>query len=254
MLAIERREDIMNLIRAEKSVRVNELALKYHVTEETIRRDLDKLDKEGKVKKTYGGAVLEKPVSEDPSFSDRLKVNMVEKKTIGAKGAELIEDGETIFIDMSTTSLEVIKAVPSTVSITVITNSLEAILVLSQRSNIRLVTIGGTFDKANQFMGGAMANKFIDHYYVDKTFFSVKGLSEIKGLTDSNEEIAEIKSRMVNNAKEAILVVDSSKFGHTALVSNIQLKNINRIVTECQVVERWQKIFDKQGIEVIIAN
>lgn len=254
MLAIERREDIMSLIRADKSVRVSELALKYHVTEETIRRDLDKLDKEGKVKKTYGGAVLEKPVSEDPSFSDRLKVNMAEKKVIGAKGAELIEDGETIFIDMSTTSLEVIKAVPSTVAITVITNSLEAIVVLSKRPNIRLVTIGGTFDKGNQFMGGPMANAFIEHYYVDKTFFSVKGLSKIKGLTDSSEDVAEIKSRMVKNAKEAILVVDASKFGYTALMNNMQLKDINRIITDQQIEESWQLIFDANEVEVITTH
>ena len=251
MLAIERREDIMSLIRAEKSVRVNELALKYHVTEETIRRDLDKLDKAGKVKKTYGGAVLEKPVSEDPSFSDRLKVNMAEKKTIGAKAAELIEDGETIFIDMSTTSLEVIKAVPSTVAITVITNSLEAIVVLSKRPNIRLVTIGGTFDKANQSMGGPMANAFIEHYFVDKTFFSVKGVSKVKGLTDTNEDVAELKARMVKNAKEAILVVDGSKFGYTALMNNIQLKDIHCLVTDHQIDPTWQGIFDDNDIDVI---
>ncbi len=111
MLAIERRQEIMRLIRRDKSVRVHELAGRFEVTEETIRRDLDKLDKEGKVKKTYGGAILEEPVSDDPSFMDRQKVNMDEKKLIAKRASELIEDGETIFIDMSTTALEVIKAV-----------------------------------------------------------------------------------------------------------------------------------------------
>lgn len=248
MLAIERRQDIMALIRRKKSVRVHDLAIQYDVTEETIRRDLDKLDKEGKVTKTYGGAVLENLVSDNPSFTDRLKVNMSQKKTIGAKAAELIEEGETIFIDMSTTALEVIKAVPDTMTITVITNSLEAIIELSKRQNICLVTIGGTFDRSNLFMGGAMANEFIEHYYVDKTFFSVKALSKNRGMMDSKEEVAEIKSKMVLNSREAILVIDGSKVDKTALFNMIALDHVSTVVTDHHLDQEWAEIFEAHNI------
>ncbi len=248
MLAIERRQEIMALIRREKSVRVHDLAIQYDVTEETIRRDLDKLDKEGKITKTYGGAVLENLVSDDPSFTDRLKVNMEQKKAIGAKAAELIEEGETIFIDMSTTALEVIKAVPDTMTITVITNSLEAIIELSKRQNICLVTIGGTFDRSNLFMGGAMANEFIEHYYVDKTFFSVKALSKNRGVMDSKEEVAEIKSKMVLNAREAILVIDGSKVDKTALFNMISLDHISTVVTDHDLDQEWAEILEAHNI------
>ncbi len=251
MLAIERRQDIMALIRREKAVRVHDLAIQYDVTEETIRRDLDKLDKEGKVTKTYGGAVLENHVSEDPSFTDRLKVNMRQKKAIGAKAAELIEDGETIFIDMSTTALEVIKAVPDTITITVITNSLEAVIELSKRQNIRLVAIGGTFDRSNLFMGGAMANRFIEHYYVDKTFFSIKALSKDRGVMDSNEEIAEIRSRMVQNAREAILVVDGSKVDKMALFNVIPLDNISTLITDHILDQEWTDLLKAHDINML---
>lgn len=251
MLAIERRQNIMSLIREKKSVRVHELAIIYDVTEETIRRDLDKLDKEGKIKKTYGGAVLENPVSEDSSFIDRLEVNMDKKKAIGMKAAELIEDGETIFIDMSTTSLEVIKAVDPSKQITVITNSLEAIIVLGKKSNVRLITIGGTYDQNNQFMGGAMSHMFIDYYYADKTFFSVKGITMDRDFMDSKEDVAEIKAKMVKNSKEAILVADASKFEKSALVRVIDPNSVAAIVTDYELDTAWVEYFDTKDIRTV---
>lgn len=254
MLAIERRQEIMEIIRRDKSVRVNSLAVMFNVAEETIRRDLDKLDKEGKVQKTYGGAVLLNIVSEDPSFIDRLKVNIEAKKSMGEKAASLIKDGETIFIDMSTTALEVIKAVPSNINITVITNSLEAIIKLRMKKNIKLITIGGTFDKSNQFMGGTMANRFIDHYYVDKTFFSVKAISIDRGIMDSKEEIAEIRHRMIKNSKEVILVVDASKFDQVALFNVIQMNEITTIVTDKDLDIQWYKTLENSDISAIVVS
>lgn len=254
MLAIERRQEIMVMIKRDQSVRVHDLAPKFNVTEETIRRDLDKLDKEGKVKKTYGGAVLVNPVSEDPSFSDRLKVNMDSKKSIGMKAATLIKDGETIFIDMSTTALEVIKAVPFNINITVITNSLEAIVTLGKMANIKLISIGGTFDKSNQYMGGTMANRFIEHYYVDKTFFSVKAFSKDRGIMDSKEEIAEIKNRMVKNAREAILVIDHSKFNQGALFNVIDLRDLEMVVTDYKLDDAWKSYMTDHNVLPIMTD
>jgi len=251
VLAIERRQNIMSLIREKKSVRVHELAIKYAMTEETIRRDLDKLDKEGKVKKTYGGAIIENPVSVNPSFIDRLEVNMNQKKAIGMKAAELIEDGETIFIDMSTTSLEVIKAVDPSKQITVITNSLEAIIVLAKKPNVRLITIGGTYDQDNQFMGGAMSHMFIDYYYADKTFFSVKGITIDRDFMDSKEDVAEIKAKMVNNSKEAILVVDASKFEKSAFVRVSNPNSVATIVTDYELDEAWMDYFSSKDIRTV---
>ena len=250
MLAIERRQAILNQIKMEKSVKVSDLAVLHEVTEETIRRDLDKLENQGKVKKSYGGAILVEPVSEDPSFIDRQKVNIKNKQMIGARASELIGDGETIFIDMSTTALEVIKAVSPDKKITVITNSLEAIVSLSKMSNIKIISIGGTLDNNNLFMGGPMSHKFIKQYYADKTFFSVKGLDKNRGFMDTNEDIAEIKSLMVKNAREAILVVDQTKFDQSGLVNIINPKNVAKVVTDKAVDDEWMEFFNLYQIEV----
>lgn len=254
MLAIERRAEIMRIIRRDQSVRVNELSEKFDVTEETIRRDLDKLDKEGKVKKTYGGAVLENYVSEDPSFSDRLKVNMEQKKLIATYANQFIEEGETIFIDMSTTALEVVKHVDPSKNITVITNSLNALVELSQRTNINLIAIGGTFNESSLSMDGPMTSKFIDHYYADKTLFSVKGITKERGVMDSKEHLAEIKRHMISNAKQVILLADASKFNQSALMRVIDMEDIDMVITEYQMDQEWQDFFGKYEIEVIIVG
>lgn len=254
MLAIERRSEIMNIIKRDRSVRVNKLSEKFEVTEETIRRDLDKLDKEGKLKKTYGGAVLEDYVSEESSFSDRLKVNMEEKKLIATYANHLIEDGETIFIDMSTTALEVAKNVDSAKNFTVITNSLNALIELSQRPNINLITIGGIFNESTLSMEGPMTNKFINQYYADKTLFSVKAISQERGVMDSKEHLAEIKRQMIGNAKKVILLADGSKFNQSALVRVIDVESIDMIITDYKMDEQWHDYFSKKNIEVIVVK
>lgn len=253
MLAIERRTEILAMIRRDKSVRVNELSEKFDVTEETIRRDLDKLDKEGKVKKTYGGAVLEDLVSDDPSFSDRLTFNMKEKQRIAKFADELIDDGETVFIDMSTTALELVKQVDVNKRFTVITNSLNALVELSQRKNITLITIGGTFKESTLSMEGPMTTKFIDHYYVDKTFFSIKAISKERGIMDSKEHLADIKRHMIKNARDVILLVDSSKFNHYALMNVADLEDVDILVTDYDIDEEWNEIFASKHVKVIKA-
>lgn len=254
MLAIERRAEIIRLIKRDKSVRVNELSEKFQVTEETIRRDLDKLDKEGKVKKTYGGAVLEDYVSEDPSFNDRMKVNMDQKKIMASYANQLIQDGETIFIDMSTTALEMIKNVDNDKKITVITNSLNALVELSQRTNIKLIAIGGTFNTTNLSMEGPMTSQYIDQYYADKTLFSVKGITTERGIMDSKEESANIKRHMVNNAKQAILVADDSKFNQSALIKVIEIEKVDMVITNYKMDQQWREFFEQKDIEVQVVE
>ncbi len=254
MLAIERRTEIMRIIRQEQSVRVAELSAKFEVAEETIRRDLDKLDKEGKLKKTYGGAVLIENVSEDQSFNVRMKRNMAEKRRIASFANELIEDGETVFIDMSTTALELIKHVDTSKHITVLTNSLTALVELGQRENIKLIGIGGAYDEASLSMTGPMTHKFIDHYYADKTLFSVRGITKERGIMDTKEHLAEIKRFMIKNARETILLADSSKFGNSALISVADMEDIDIVVTDYKMDQQWKDYFANNDVEVYIAK
>lgn len=253
MLPVERKSEIMRLIRRDHSVKVNELAEQFEVTEETIRRDLDKLEKEGKVKKTYGGAIITELVSYEPSFYDRQKVNMTQKRVLASYANDLIQDGETVFIDMSTTALEAIKSIDDSKNVTVITNSLNALVELSQRKNINLIAIGGTFNDVTYSMEGPMTLKFLNQYYVDKILFSVKGISMERGVMDPKENTVEIKQAMVKNSRQVILFLDETKFGNSALISTVEMDQIDIIVTDYEMDEEWEKYFEKYDIQVIKA-
>ncbi len=254
MLAIERREEIIRIITRDKSVRVNELAERFEVTEETIRRDLDKLEKEGIVKKTYGGAVVRDFVSKDATLSERLQTNLDEKRRIAALARDLVNDGETIFIDMSTTALEFIKHIDEDKKVTVITNSLTAITELNNKPNVKVITIGGVLNSETLCMEGPMTHKFIQNYYVDKTIFSVKAISLDRGIMDSNEVSADIKRLMIRNANQAILLVDATKFDQTALTIVTDMENVDMLITEKNLDSDWQDAISSWDVELVIAK
>jgi DeoR/GlpR family transcriptional regulator of sugar metabolism len=254
MLPIERRKEIAQIIRKEKAVRVNQLSEQFDVTEETVRRDLEKLENEGILKRTYGGAVLDNLVSDDLPYTDREKVNMDQKRLIAKYASQLVDEGETIFIDASTSALEVIKQVDPRIHITVITNSLNAIHQLSQYSHINLIGVGGNLNEQTFSFEGPMTARFIDHYYADKIFFSVKGISKERGLMDSRESLAELKSHMIANSKEVILVIDASKFDRSALIRIIETGAVDTVITEFSLDKSWKSYFDNQGVRVITAK
>ena len=158
MLAIERKNEILSILQKEQRVLVAELSTRYQVTEETIRRDLEKLEKEGFVKKTYGGAVLNKNSTIDMPLKIREKTNRKEKQKIAQTVASLIEDGESIMLDSSSTSLMIAQELKKKKKLTVITNSVEVLIELSAEDHLdrfhRLfVCIAQTLDEFGLFSG-----------------------------------------------------------------------------------------------------
>ena len=174
MLAIERKNEILSILQKEQRVLVAELSTRYQVTEETIRRDLEKLEKEGFVKKTYGGAVLNKNSTIDMPLKIREKTNRKEKQKIAQTVASLIEDGESIMLDSSSTSLMIAQELKKKKKLTVITNSVEVLIELSGCEGIKVISTGGTLRDSSLSLGGKMAHDVREKYYVDKAILSCK--------------------------------------------------------------------------------
>ena len=143
MLALERRNLILEKLQAEKRVVVSELSQLYDVSEETIRRDLDKLEKEGLAIKSYGGAVINEDVSIDLPFNVRKNQNVTGKQKMAELAASLVKDGDHIFLDASTTAVFVAKALKEKERLTVITNSMEILLELADVSGWNIISTGG---------------------------------------------------------------------------------------------------------------
>ena len=251
MLAVERRNLILEKLQDEKKVVVSELSTLFDVSEETIRRDLDKLDKEGLATKSYGGAVLNENTSLDMPFNVRKKRNMQGKQVIAELVSGLVQEGEHIIVDPSTTAVAIVKALKTRKRLTVITNSIEVLVELSDVSGWDIISTGGTLRENYLALVGPKATDVISSFHADKVILSCKGLSLENGITDANEMFSQVKQVMLKSAKQRILAVDHTKFDNVAFSKICELTSIDMVVTDICPSEEWVGYFAEKGIECL---
>lgn len=251
MLAIERRNVILTKLQAEKKVVVSDLSEQFQVTEETIRRDLEKLENEGLAKKTYGGAVLNESLNIDLPYIVRKKANVSGKQYIADIIGDMIEDGDHIILDGSSTALFVSKRIKEKKNITVITNSVEILLELSDRKDWKILSTGGSLKEGGLSLVGYQAERMISTFHVDYAVFSSKGVDMENGVTDSNESDAQIKKLILKAANKRILAVDSSKFDKTSFTKICELSDVDMIVTDSEPDESWKQALQSAAVELI---
>ena len=251
MLAIERRNAIVTKVSAEGKVLVADLAKEFDVTEETIRRDLEKLDNDGLVRKTYGGAIKNESFNIDLPFHVRKQTNVESKQKIAALIGEMINDGDYIMLDASTTALCVIKNILNKKNITLITNSIEILLELCNKPEWNVLSTGGMLKEGGLSLVGYQAEKMISGFHVDTAICSCKGLDETNGITDSNERDAEIKKAFFRSANKRVLAADSSKFDRSSFVKVCGFNDIDVVVTEKYPGDTWAERLRQNNIELI---
>ena len=243
MLAIERKNEIMNKLRLEQRVLVSELAVHYGVTEETIRRDLDKLEKEGYATKTYGGAIWGSSLKADLSYTIRNKTNVEGKDSIAAMIAAMIHDGDHLMLDDSSTSLFIAKHLKEKKNLTIITSSVEIVVELSGVEGFTIFCTGGQLRPTALALDGFQVPQFLSKHHVDLSIISCKGIDAEAGITDSSEQIAMAKQAMIKSAHRTILAVDDSKFDKAAFRQVAAFEDIHTVVTNRKPKERWLQIF-----------
>lgn len=251
MLAVERRNLILEKLQDERKVVVSELSALFHVSEETIRRDLDKLDKEGLATKSYGGAILNENTSMDMPFNIRKKRNMSGKQIIAELVSGLIHEGEHIIVDPSTTAVSIVKALKNRRRLTVITNSIEVLVELSDVSGWDIISTGGTLRERYLALVGPKAMDGISSFNADKVILSCKGINMEKGITDANEMFSQVKQTMLKCAKQRILAVDHTKFDNIAFSKICELSEIDMVVTDVRPSAEWMNYFAEKGIECL---
>lgn len=251
MLALERRNSILEKLQEEKRVVVNELSQQFGVSEETIRRDLEKLEKEGLATKSYGGAVLNDSTSIDMPFNVRKKANTAGKQKVAELIASIIHDGDHIMLDASSTSVFIAKAIKDKSNLTVITNSIEILIELSDVSDWNIICSGGSLREGYLALIGPKTVEGLTRFNVDKAFFSCKGIDMQKGITDGNEMFSQVKQIMMDSAKETILAVDSSKFDKVAFSKLCDLKEMSAVYTDKKPDDRWLEYFASHDIPCV---
>lgn len=252
MLAVERRNRIEKLITENGSVLVVELAKQFDVTTETIRGDLFKLEKQGVLVRTYGGATL---AEQEMGIAERDVINYKEKQQIGKRAAEMINDGETIFLDASTSSLHLARCIKDKKGLTVITNAEKVVGELSGCEEIHVVNTGGELNQRNMSFVGRTAEKVIsENYFADKFFFSCKGVSLNRGLVDSSDSEAEIKKVMMRNSESSVFLCDHDKLGKLAVPFIADFDSINCMITDMRPDDEWVHALQSNNVDLVIVD
>ncbi len=250
MLLDQRRQQILSLIETLGFASLPQLAEQAGVSESTVRRDLEALEKIGQVRRTRGGAayVGESIVTLDErSFQAR-----PEKQAVGRVAADLVANGEAVLLDGGTTTLEVARHLIGK-SLQVATNSLPVVNLLANQPQIELLMVGGYLYPKTGVALGPLAIAALSHIRVRRLFMSVGGITP-RGLFNSNTLLADTERAMLEVADEVIVVTDSSKLGHSALAHLCELGRVHRLVVDSGITDEWKRIVEAAGIELLIAQ
>ena len=251
-MKLQRKDEIIRLAAENRVIKANELSELFQVSMETIRRDLTDLEKSGVIRRIHGGAVLNVANSIEPDYSYREIKNYEEKLLIGRRAASLVEDGETIIIDIGTTALEFARFLKDKKKITVLTNSLKIALELMDDADITVIILGGVVRYGEGTSSGFWAEDMVDRFYAEKLFLGVGALDARSGIMDYHIEETNLRRHYITHSKKVIAMADYSKFGIKALNEVCTPDRIDCLITDEKADKKILKELREQGIEIIV--
>jgi len=242
----EREQEILSILKTTNSfVTVKTLCDTLYASESSIRRDLRAMEERGLVKRSYGGAVLENNYSNIVTFNRRTRQNVNEKREIAKKAISFIKDGDIIFLDQSSTAFYLADEIKNRSSLTVVTNNIEIMMLLSN-SKIKLISSGGCLSDENRnCLIGSDAQRTFENIYADVMFFSVKAVSEDGVVTDCSREEVAVRDAMLKNAAKKVLLCDSSKFDRRAPFKQCELKDVDVLISEVDRAQHFAAYSDR---------
>ncbi|HEY8870180.1 MAG TPA: DeoR/GlpR family DNA-binding transcription regulator [Candidatus Limnocylindrales bacterium] len=250
MLVGERRRRIVEVLAADARASVADLAVRFAVSESTIRRDLQLLSENGAVERTHGGALP--PSRFEPSFGEKETVNRSQKAAIAAAALDLVEPGQTVFLDAGTTTLELARLLRSRPDVTVASNSVPVAVELANR--LRLILTGGTAKESTLALVGPLAERSIAEMHVDIAFLGMNGVSATAGFTTPTWEEAAAKARMIGSARLAVVLVDSTKLGAVTFAHVAGLDEVDLVITDDRAPADQIEALRAAGLDVRVVT
>ena len=252
ILPDERRRLVANLLRQHGSISVSALEAEFKISPMTARRDLDELERRGVARRTHGGAVLPGLSGHEDSFLQRLEVQVEAKERLAEAALALIEPGEAVFVDSSTTGyFAARRIVRSNLQSTLLTNAVAIMDVLCELDapQVELIGAGGTLRKITRSFVGPQAVRAVESHFADHVIFSVRGITPEGFLTDPDPLEAEVKSAMIRRARQAILLVDGTKFDRPALTQIAHVNDVG-VLLAADVDEATLRPIRRAGVDV----
>lgn len=256
MYAAERLAKIKKIIREKKRIDVATLSKLLAVSEVTIRRDLVKLEDEGYIIKTYGGAVLQELVDDGPKNEPMLGLGLdddpylAEKEQIGKIAANLVQDNQTVFLGPGTTCYQIAAHLTEKKNLTVITNNLYVIALLQKAPTLKVISVGGEVNYGRNCLVGQLAEACLKDLHINISFVSVDGIHLDRGYTLNDFGVIAIVREIQLNSAEVVLAADYSKFGKIALTSLGDLAYFKKVITNNRIPAEYKNYFFQNCIGV----
>jgi DeoR family fructose operon transcriptional repressor len=232
LTTIYRREQILDLLQTQSSVKVTELASRLDVSETTIRSDLIALEEAHKLTRVRGGAILKDQIHwHSPAFTARARINAGAKRVIARRAAAMVQDGDSLMLDASTTVFHMVPVLQERRNLVIITNGIEVALSLADDPSKTIILLGGVLRPDGLSITGHLGEKILQDLHVKRAFISCSGLSIEKGLTEVHIQEAQLKAKMVQSSQEIIALVDADKVGHVDLTAFATLEQVTSVLS-----------------------
>ena len=255
MTTYERRQSLLDILRKQPGLRVPELALALDVSEGTVRNDLNALEEQGALIRVHGGAVLsQQDQFQNNSFVRRYQQNAAAKLAIAREAAVLVNDGDSILMDASTTAYYFAKALSERRRLRVMTNGFEVARELAQNSTNTVVLLGGVVNNESSSVTGLLSEHIIEELHIQKTFLSCSGFSLERGMTEVHLAEAQLKRKVIESSQQLFALVDSSKFGKEDLTSFARPEKIDCLFTDKHLSAEWAGRLKQAGIQFTICD
>jgi len=255
MTTYERRQSLLVILRKQPGLRVPELAENLGVSEGTVRNDLNALEGEGKLTRVHGGAVLnEQDPFQNKSFVRRYNQNVAAKMAIAHKAATLIQDGDSILLDASSTSFYLARALSTRNKLRIMTNGFEVARELARNTSNTVILIGGVVANDSSSVTGLLSEQIIAEMHIEKAFFSCSGFSIERGMTEVHLGEAQLKRKAIESSQQVFGLIVSAKFGKEDLTPFARPTRITHIFTDSGITSEWTTRLKGTGIPFTVCK
>lgn len=250
MLTGQRRQVILEHVQSYKAVKTSELSETFAVSPMTIRNDLNALAEQGQLVRVHGGAIMRQWLTTEPSYDDKTDINRSEKEAIGREAAALVEEGMAVFIGNGTTTMQIIRHLPTDRHFRVFTNALNHSLEVNQLPQAKVFVVGGYLREVSLAMVGRLAHQALKGVYFDLAFLGVNGISIDHGLTVPSLEEAETAAEVIDHSQRTIVVADHTKFGIVAHGKIADISDVDVIITDSGLDPRLMNSLSNLDVEI----
>ena len=241
MTTYERRQSLLELLRRQPGKSVPEIAQVLGVSDGTVRNDLNSLENDGYLTRVHGGAILKDPVhSQNEDFGIRHQEHSSKKNCIGFGAAKLVEDGDSILLDASSTVFYLALNLKEHNRLRVVTNGIEVARLLAQNTSNTVILIGGVVNPDGSSVTGVLSEQIIAELHIQKAFVSCSGFSVERGMTEVHLEEAQLKRKAIESVQQLIALVDSSKMGKEDLTPFVRPLQITHLFTDSEITDEWK--------------